>query len=202
VTRRVFLPGAGGSAGFWRPVAERLHDGREQRLLAWPGLGNEPADSAVHGINDLVSLALAAFGERSDVIAQSMGGLVAILAAAAAPTKVRRLVLTATSAGLPVEALGAVDWRPDYRRAFPQAVPWIADPMEDVSALASLIVAPALLIWGDRDRISPVAVGEYLQAIFPDARLCVVAGGDHDVAISHAADVAALIRDHLGDADE
>lgn len=202
MTRRVFLPGAVGSADFWRPVAARLRDGREQRLLAWPGLGNEPADPSVRGIDDLVSLTIAELGERSDVVAQSMGGLVAILAALAAPEKIRRMALTATSAGLAVEALGAVDWRPDYQKAFPQAASWIADPVADVSARAASIVAPVLLIWGDCDPISPVAVGESLCAIFPDARLCVIAGGDHNVAITHAADVAELIRDHLRDAAE
>ncbi|HEY8260382.1 MAG TPA: alpha/beta fold hydrolase [Methylosinus sp.] len=199
MTRRVFLPGAAGAAAFWRPVAELLRDGGEQRLLAWPGMGNQPADPSVLGMDDLVALTIAELEERSDVIAQSMGGLIAILAAVAAPSRIRRLVLTAASVGLPVEELGAVDWRPDYRKRFPRAASWIEDPIVDVSAHAASIRARVLLIWGDRDPISPVAVGEYLRGIFPDARLHVVQGGDHDIAITHAGEVANLIRSHLSE---
>ena len=54
--RQLFLPGAGGSAGFWKPLAERLPGGAERRFFAWPGLGDEPPDPAVRGIDDLVAM--------------------------------------------------------------------------------------------------------------------------------------------------
>ena len=59
------------------------------------------------------------------------------------------------------------------------------------------IAAPTLLIWGDADPISPVAVGRHLEQRIPDARLHVVPGGDHDVARTHAETVAALIAAFL-----
>ena len=94
--------------------------------------------------------------------------------ALAAPGKIRRLVLTATSAGVPVHAYGAIDWRSDYQREFPTAANWITEVNEDLSLTLPLIAAPCLLIWGDADAISPPAVGRRLCELLPDARLHIV----------------------------
>ena len=34
----LFLPGAGGAAAFWKPVADRLPADRRKTRLSWPGL--------------------------------------------------------------------------------------------------------------------------------------------------------------------
>jgi len=60
----------------------------------------------MRGADDLVSMVLDALDEASNIVAQSMGGLIAVRSALKAPDKIRRLVLTATSAGAPVEDLG------------------------------------------------------------------------------------------------
>jgi 2-hydroxy-6-oxonona-2,4-dienedioate hydrolase len=194
-TRTIFLPGASGSATFWKPVADRTSlDGV---FLAWPGLGNEPAHPNVNSINDLVSLVLAHMSEPVNIVAQSMGGLVAMKAAIAAPEKVDRIVLTVTSGGVPISDLGGSDWREAYYQAFPRAAKWIAGPVEDLSNQMRLIVAPTLLIWGDSDPISPVAVGDRLRALLLNATLHVVNGADHDLAQTHADIVANLVEQHL-----
>jgi pimeloyl-ACP methyl ester carboxylesterase len=193
-----FLPGAGASASFWRPVADRLPGEPASYFFSWPGLGNEPASDQVNGFDDLVAMVLETIREPSDVVAQSMGGLVAVRVALAAPEKIRRIVLTATSAGAPVASLGGVDWRPDYRDSFPNAAEWITEVQEDLSSRLKEISAPTLLLWGDKDPISPVAVGEHLLGLLPKARLHVIKGGDHDLAQTHAEEVAAVISEHLG----
>lgn len=195
MTRTLFLPGAGGSAAFWRPVAERL--GLGGVFLSWPGLGNEPVRADVQSIDDLVAMVLAEMDEPVDIVAQSMGGLVAIKAALAAPDKVRRLVLAVTSGGVPVADLGGSDWRGEYYRAFPNAARWIGEAGEDLSDAIATLGMPALLIWGDSDPISPVAVGERLQSLLPNAQLQVIAGADHDLAQTHADVVAGMITGHL-----
>lgn len=187
-----FLPGAGGAAAFWQPVANRLGKGR---LFSWPGLGNEPPDPAIASLDDLAALVLAELDHPADLIAQSMGGVVAVKVALAAPDKVRRLVLAATSAGVPMT--GAEDWRPEYRQAFPHAAEWVAEPQPDLSARIATIAAPTLLLWGDQDPLSPVGVGETLLSLLPRARLEIIAGGAHDLAVTHADQVAALIDAHL-----
>jgi len=196
----LFLPGAGASASFWRPVADVLDPNRPRHFFAWPGLGNEPHDPNVRGIDDLVSMVLAELDGPSDLIAQSLGGLVALRVTLSAPENVRRLVLTATSGGVPVRDLGGVDWRIGYRQEYPDAVPWITDvtrTSEDLSAKLASIDAPSLLIWGDADPISPPSVGQRLHQLLPRSALRVVRGGGHDLAQTHAKEVAALIADHL-----
>ena len=47
--RVAFLPGASGASEFWAPVADRLPDSWETRLLSWPGAGAQPHDPYVGG---------------------------------------------------------------------------------------------------------------------------------------------------------
>ena len=196
-TKRIYLPGASGSAEFWRPVSSLLDDGAHQRLLAWPGLGNEAPAPTVNGIDNLVDIVEAELDEPAELIAQSMGGLIAVRALLRRPERVRRLVLTAASVGMHARAFSGSDWVPDYRKAYPNSASWVGAPILDVSEELRTIVAPVLLIWGDCDPISPVAVGRHLETLFPNANLRLIPGGDHDVAQTHAPMVAKLIREHL-----
>lgn len=195
MTKTLFLPGAGASATFWMPAAG--YTGLDSIFLSWPGLGNEVPKAVINGIGDLVSIVLDHMADPVNIVAQSMGGLVAIEAALAAPAKLKRLVLTVTSAGVPVADLGGSNWRTDYYRVFPDAARWIENTHEDLSEQIGTIVAPTLLLWGDNDPISPPTVGEKLRTLLPDASLHVIAGGDHDLAQTHASIVGNLIERHL-----
>ena len=193
----LFLPGAGGSADFWRPVARRLPEAWDKVLFAWPGLGDEPADPAINGIGDLVRLVTARIDEPVDLVAQSIGGVIACRIALDRPAVVRRLVLAVTSAGVDMAQFAAADWRADYRRQFPHAAAWITQQRAAEDLPVERIAAPTLLIWGDADPISPLAVGRHLERRLPRAKLHVVQGGDHGLASDRAELVAALIAEHL-----
>jgi pimeloyl-ACP methyl ester carboxylesterase len=152
----------------------------------------------VNSIADLAGMVEAELGERPvDLIAQSMGGVVAMMVAARHPGRVRRLVLTVTSGGVDMAGLTRFDWRANYRRTYPNAADWITRERIDLTSQIPGIACPTLLLWGDADPISPVAVGERLLGPLPDAKLHVVAGGDHDLAQTHAADLAPLVEAHL-----
>ena len=194
----LFLPGAGGAPDFWKPVGSRLPGDWPKHYFGWPGLGDQPHDPAITSIDGLVQLVAARLDGPVDLVAQSMGGVIAAHVALAHPTLVRRLVFCVTSGGVDMTSLGAGDWRPDYRRSFPTAAPWITAGRASPSLPVENIKAPTLLIWGDADPVSPVAVGRHLEARLPDARLEVVAGGDHGLAGTHADLVAGLIARHLG----
>ena len=199
MTRRVvFLPGAGGAPEFWRPVGALLPDSWEKEFLAWPGLGSQPASPDVRGFDDLVRLGRNRLTKPSAVVAQSMGGVVALRLALACPDLVERLVLVATSGGLDVAALGAASRQDDYAREFPDAAPWIRDPVPDLTAELAAIAAPTLLLWGDADTVSPVAIGEQLRELIPRASLAVLPGAGHDLAVTRADEAAALVLEHLG----
>ena len=195
--RILFLPGAGGSPQFWKPVAEALPATWPKEHFGWPGLGAQPHDSAIRGVDDLKRLVTARMDQPVDLVAQSMGGVIAARIALEHPELVRRLVLCVTSGGVDMAGLGASDWRADYRRSFPKAAAWITDGGPTPPLQVEKIAAPTLLIWGDTDPISPVAVGRHLAERLPQARLEIVPGGDHDVASTHADLVARLIARHL-----
>jgi pimeloyl-ACP methyl ester carboxylesterase len=193
----LFLPGASGNTAFWKPVADLLAHPARRVHLGWPGFGPTPADPAVKGIDDLVGLVLAEMDTPAALVAQSMGGVIALLAALARPELVTHLVLTATSGGLDLSSLGAKDWRPDFCAANPDLPPWFADYRVDLTGRLATVRAPVLLLWGDNDPISPVRVGERLAELLPDAELHVIPGGDHDIGNTHAREIAPLIDRHL-----
>lgn len=197
MTRVLFLPGAGASPDFWKPAGALLPAEWSKTYFGWPGLGDQPPDPAIEGIDDLASMVAAKMDGPVDLVAQSMGGVIAARLAIEQPHKVRRLVLTVTSGGIDMAGLGAADWRVDYRKSFPRAASWILEPQTAGPQPVEKIAAPTLLLWGDSDPISPVAVGRHLEARIPDARLHIVKGGDHDLAQTHAAEIAPLIARHL-----
>jgi surfactin synthase thioesterase subunit len=69
VTKLLFLPGAGASAQFWRPVADRLGLEQDMHFFSWAGLGNEPADPRVQGLEDAVAMVLAQMTGPVDLLA-------------------------------------------------------------------------------------------------------------------------------------
>lgn len=193
--KTLYLPGAAGSGDFWRPIAERLNG--NYRLFSWPGLGHQPADPDINCIDDLVSLAGQEIDQPVAIVAQSMGGFVALKLALQYPSLVRCLVLAVTSGGVPVQDLGGINWRPNYAANFPNASKWISSPVEDLSSQLRDVRVPVLLLWGDADPISPVAVGERLLSLLPDASLKVISGADHDLAVTRTDLVADYIEKHI-----
>jgi pimeloyl-ACP methyl ester carboxylesterase len=71
------------------------------------------------------------------------------------------------------------------------------DEREDLTKRLPEIEAPVLLLWGDADPISPVAVGRRLAELFPRAELVVVPGGTHDLVLERAEEIAPRIEAHL-----
>ena len=196
----LFLPGAGGSAQFWQPVADLLPEEWPKVMLAWPGLGDEPHDPGIQSLDDLVDMVSACIAmspTRVDLIGQSMGGLVAIRAALRHTYRIRRLVLTGTSGGLDIAGLGGADWRDAYRASYPAAAPWITQVREDHTPDIPRITTRTLLLWGDQDDISPPAVGERLLSLLPNARLDIIKGGDHAFPNAMPVETATAIARHL-----
>jgi pimeloyl-ACP methyl ester carboxylesterase len=174
-----------------------MPQGWQTQRLNWPGAGVEAHDPRIDGYEDLVQKAATEVADGSDVVAQSMGGVVAVGLALAYPHKIRRLVLVATSGGLDVRPLGGEDWRAEYDSEFPDAASWVTGPVADHMPDLGCIAIPTCLIWGEDDPISPVAVGETLARALPHSRLHVIQGGTHILAREQPADVAKLIIEHL-----
>jgi pimeloyl-ACP methyl ester carboxylesterase len=198
MTPLVFLPGAVGSASFWKPVADRLADLGPVHLLGFPGFGGNPADPTIHSLGELFAWVVDRLPSGPcHIIAQSMGGVLAVRLALEHSERVGRLVLVATSGGLEVARLCGSDWRPEYRAALPEAPSWFLEDRTDLTDRLSEIKARTLLLWSDSDPVSPPSVARFLAERIPDAHLVTVASGTHAFAHERPEEVAAAIRSHL-----
>lgn len=197
LSQLLFLPGASGQRQFWHPVSGLLAHPASRVHVTWPGFDGAPRDPSIRGIGDLVSMVADQIDRPSALIAQSMGGVVAIRTALRKPELVTHLVLCATSGGIDLSPYEAQDWRPAMRAAQPGLPDWFVSYQEDLASRLSGLDIPTLLLWGDADPISPVQVGQRLASLLPRAALHVFPGADHGLGCSLASRVAPLIDRHL-----
>jgi pimeloyl-ACP methyl ester carboxylesterase len=129
----------------------------------------------------------------SVVVAHSLGGLLAAELAAARPDVVRALVLVAP-VGVPrplaayatglVRALAAAP-SSLVRVVASDALRWGAPALARAgwaatrTAFAGTILAPTLLVWGERDRVVPVELAETWRQMICGARVEVIPGAGH-----------------------
>ena len=144
-----------------------------------------------------MSRIVADIDQPSALFAQSMGGVVAILAALQRPELVTHLVLSVTSGGMSMATLDAQDWRPAIRAGHPDLPDWFTSYHEDVTPKLSALRIPTLLLWGHADPINPVKVAQRLASLLPQAELHVFPGADHSVGCTLAHFVAPRIDRHL-----
>ena len=189
----LFLPGASGDPEFWQPVARLMPAAYRYTLQAYPGFAGCPARPEISSLSQLSDWIIGQIAQPTVIIAQSMGGIIAIQAALRKPDAVRGLVLVATSGGLDVSALGATDWRTDYALHMQHLPQWFVEAQANFTPNLARIQQPVLLLWGDADPISPLAVGHALQQQLPNAAFKVIRNGQHDLANMHAQQVA----DHI-----
>ncbi|MCW5747305.1 MAG: alpha/beta fold hydrolase [Alphaproteobacteria bacterium] len=196
--RLLFLPGVGADGrGFWQPVADRLPAAWDKIFFDWPGLGRIPPAPDVNSFDDLVARVAARLDAPAVLLAQSMGGVIAVRAAQRRPENVAALVLTATSGGIDLAPFGVSDWRPAYRVEHPAAPAWVYDRGPDLSATLAALDVPALLVWATRDALSPAPVGRHLAGLLPRARLLELDSDDHWAARLQADVVAPAIEQHV-----
>ena len=196
-SKLLFLSGASGNTEFWRPVAGLIDHPSEKVFIGWPGIGATPAEDGVTGIQDFVSRTVAQIDQPTALVAQSMGGVIAILAARQRPQLVTHIILTALSGGIETGDLGVSDWRPPKQEMTAELEYAFASYSDNLEAELKQIKAKTLLIWGASDPVSPVAVGKRVASLCQHSELHVIPGGTHTFANTHAALVAPLINEHL-----
>jgi 3-oxoadipate enol-lactonase len=93
-----------------------------------------------------------------------------------------------------IETMARID--PEAYRIGARAV-WLADQRERAAA----IQAPALLICGEADAITPPRLSEELAALIPNSRLGVIEGASHLANLDEPDDFNRLIEDFLSEVE-
>lgn len=183
--------------GSWAPFTHAMH-GRTMVSFDAPGVGESPNSHLPLSIAQLATLCIGVLDELGlehvDVLGFSLGGAVAQELAARYPTRVRRLVLAATSCGIG-STLAGWDLRDSAAilmnglvRANALSTLWRVMALSTWSSIPYLgtIGAPTLVVCGSQDRVAPAVNSRALAARIPNATLIELAEG-HDLQESGAA---------------
>ncbi|MGH7482267.1 MAG: alpha/beta fold hydrolase [Longimicrobiales bacterium] len=201
----VLLHGLSGSHHWWRytiPVLAERHEVHAPELIGFgrsrPGTVPTIADmaAAVGAWLDRRGL------RRAHLIGHSMGGQIAVHLTVAETDRVDRLVLAAASGIprplrfaemarllaelVPPRKWGRLGFWPtialDAARAGPLTIVGAGRALlsDDVRPLLPSITRPTLLLWGENDPLIPVAHGQQMARLIPDARLTVLERAAHN----------------------
>ncbi|WP_172448617.1 alpha/beta fold hydrolase [Caulobacter mirabilis] len=205
----VVVTGAPSWAEYWAPVLAALPANREMLVVDRPGFaGSEPVEYV--GDIRVQAAALAplletAPGQRLMLVGQSYGAAIAALMAAAAPRRVRSLVLLSGYFGESgPTAKRLVDWGSKLLAFIPRdlknAVREVAGQPSQIEHLHRALeqaTMPVHLIHGTRDDFAPLAAAERLFARIAhrsDARFQTVEGADHFLNDGPPDDLLALLE--------
>ena len=214
------------AAETWRPLLEMLRArGIDYEFLPMPGLtdGTNPTwtlDDHVKWLEEKT-----AAHDKVVLYGHSHGGRVSIAFSAKHPAKVARLILE-DSAGIPPKGLrkwkrdifkkianiGHMFVRSerfrsmlykticesDYRKATPEMQKTMANLLSvDLSLVLHKIQCPTLIIWGARDKTTPLSAGNKIHAGIRGSRMVVIPDARHSPHITHSEQVADLITEEL-----
>jgi pimeloyl-ACP methyl ester carboxylesterase len=201
-TPLILLHGLAGSARWWSRNVPALARAHRVVTIDLPGSGASPRGHRL----DLEAVVEQLAGtmdeleiERATLVGHSMGGLIAGGLAAERPERVERLVLVDAAflslgaSSIPRVAGSATT----LRRTAPSLLPvLLADSLRsgpgrltdasrqllraDWQAKLPRIEAPTLVIWGEHDRICPLAIGRRIVELIDGSRLVVVQGAAHN----------------------
>lgn len=205
----LFFNGLGMGIEAIAPLARALND-RPFIVYDMPGTGGSAEPALPYTAAMAAWQALELVGrfevEQVDVMGLSWGGGIAQQFALQHSAMVRRLVLMASSPGMPcvpgspaaLMVLGDGPLR-GQRPATPlgYACQLLAMAGWSAAPLLPLLSAPTLILMGECDEVVPLANGHILHALIPGSRLDVVAGGGHLFVLSHLARALALLRSFL-----
>jgi esterase len=197
----VFLPGAGATAATWDAVACGLVPRRTVAVdLRGHGASDRPGRYSVADMAaDVAALIPRVAPGAVDLVGHSLGGLVALRVAAAAPELVRRLVLE--DVGMPHPRTPHPPPRPSGDLAFDwrvveQVRPEVDSPAADWGEVVATVTAPTLVVAGGPASFVSLAHVDELVAALPDGR-SVVLGTGHDVHAERPAEFTAALASFL-----
>lgn len=200
----LFVHGLGASGATWDGCVSALSS--RYRCITVDLLGHgdspvpdDPADYTRDGaLADLDDVIAAAAGPVV-LVGHSLGGYLSLAHAATRPGVAAAVVVLNTGPGFrdpeKREAWNERSRRNAHRFGVPpQAAELNLQHDSVVMDRLADIAVPTLVLAGELDRPEYANSGQYLERKMPDARLQVIAGGEHNMQETHAADVAAMIE--------
>jgi pimeloyl-ACP methyl ester carboxylesterase len=202
----VLSHGLGDDSSTWDALEPLLAD--TNRVVSWDsrghGLSDAPTDPSSYsleaGVADLLAV-VEEVGEPAHLVGHSLGGYLSLVIALRRPELVRSLALIASGPGYR-DAESRAAWNRYVDEAVAaMPVPAVAGGLahqESSFVIDHLgdLTAPVLVVVGERDTRF-LASAAVLERRVPNATRCVVAGAGHHVQRTHAAEVAAAVREHL-----
>ncbi|WP_349536542.1 bifunctional fumarylacetoacetate hydrolase/alpha/beta hydrolase family protein [Rhodococcus rhodochrous] len=234
----VLIHGLGGAGTVYEPQVQALAEQHTVLRYDLSGHGRSPvvgANSIENWVDELAALLDAEGLDQVDLVAHSMGTLIATTFAATYPDRVSRLALlgpvrsqneqaqAATQARARTVRVGGMSAVADTivaaalsmetKATRPLAVTAVRelllgqDPAGYANACEALaaatepkfsdIAVPTLVITGDEDKVSPVAVNEQLAESITDSRLEILDGVGHWHTLEDPSRVTALLTEFL-----
>ena len=208
----LFLNGIGADIAAAAPLLAQLH-GREVWTIDMPGVGGSPDALLPYAAPTMAAILVEIadrFGHKLfDVAGFSWGGAMAQQVAVQFPSRVRRLVLMATTPTVAAPGIGWAALLDDDMLAsglkLPTATPlgltyqslamagWTSAAM-----LPTLKAIPTLILMGEQDGVVPACHGQLIAELIEGSLLEVVKGS-HLFPFTHAADIAERISGFLDD---
>jgi pimeloyl-ACP methyl ester carboxylesterase len=217
----VLLHGLGVSGTYFEPLGRLLARTRRVVVPDLPGWGRSERPRrplGVEGAAEVLGALVRLVGAPLPVVANSYGAQVALALAASAPGLVDRLVLIGPTVDPVYRGWSTHAWRLgvdaareqpslwptiayDYARMGPRRVLATAGAAlrDRPEARAPHVVAPMLVLRGERDAITTDAWCRGLAAAAPHGRFVQVDGAAHAAHVSRAPLVAALVERFLAE---
>lgn len=202
----VLLHGLAGSGRWWRYTLPALAPSFRVHVPEMVGFGRSRGSVRQPTLPEMAGLLVrwldALEIDRTHFVGHSMGAQVGVHLAGRWPQRVDRLVLV-DAAGIPhplsttqvTELANELAWprswgrltflptiAADAVRAGPRTMVGSIRKIlsDDIRPLLPRVEAPTLLLWGELDPITPVADGQVIQRLIPNARLVVIDGASHN----------------------
>jgi pimeloyl-ACP methyl ester carboxylesterase len=218
----ILLHGLSGSGRWWSRNVPVFSRSFRTYTVDLPGFGESRGVrwSRLDDIADRLADWLVDEGlPQAHVAGHSLGGAVAARLAARHPDRIDRLVLVDAAIRpqgtrhiarpahvVRTNSRGSPGFAPllmrDLVRSHPRSfVAATVDALQtDWEPHLRRIDAPTLVIWGERDAITPIALGHQIAAVVPGARLITLAGAGHnpmwEFAEAFNAEVLRFLADH------
>ena len=215
----VFLHGWGGSIDSFKFVAENLKLNKKCLILDFPPFGKSTEPKTIWGVREYAT-ALKEIIDREkidkfDIVSHSFGGRVAIYFSSVYTNKVNKIVLI-DSAGIKVKNFkkdakillykifksfgvqlnfGSSDYNAlssHMKKCFTKIV------NEDLKCYAKTIKSPTLLIYGAKDKDTPICIAKKLNKVIKNSKLVIIENAGHFAYLDNFYQCKPLIENFLG----